>query len=96
MEDRGERRAEVEEGEGRGEDGGGVARRPEERAGVSVEVQIGRKLREIGDRFQQDHLDLVRDIARKTYPFGRLWPTVEKPRHNQHRIKIPRAAVQPR
>uniref|UniRef100_A0A3B4UNJ0 Bcl-2-modifying factor-like n=1 Tax=Seriola dumerili TaxID=41447 RepID=A0A3B4UNJ0_SERDU len=29
--------------------------RPEEQAGVSVEAQIGRKLREIGDKFQQDH-----------------------------------------
>uniref|UniRef100_A0A3P9JZK2 Bcl2 modifying factor 2 n=1 Tax=Oryzias latipes TaxID=8090 RepID=A0A3P9JZK2_ORYLA len=32
-----------------------VAERPEERPEVSVEVQIGRKLREIGDKFNQDH-----------------------------------------
>lgn len=28
---------------------------------VSVEVQIGRKLREIGDHFQQEHMQLVRE-----------------------------------
>lgn len=59
MEDRGERQIEVEEGEGRGEDDDRMAHRAEEQAGVSVEVQIGRKLREIGDKFQQDHLELV-------------------------------------
>ncbi|NP_001038938.1 BCL2 modifying factor 2 isoform X1 [Danio rerio] len=41
--------------------------RPEEKeedrdAGISVEVQIGRKLREMGDQFQQEHLQLVRVI----------------------------------
>ena len=32
--------------------------------GTSVEVQIGRKLREIGDQFQQEHLETVRKRAR--------------------------------
>lgn len=47
---------EEEEDEGRGEDIDRAAERPEE---PSVEVQIGRKLREIGDKFQQDHVELV-------------------------------------
>lgn len=60
MEDRGERQIEEEEEEeGRGEEGDGMAEEPEEQAGVSVEAQIGRKLREIGDKFQQDHVELV-------------------------------------
>lgn len=60
MEDRGERQIEEEEEEeGRGEEGDGMAEGPEEQAGVSVEAQIGRKLREIGDKFQQDHVELV-------------------------------------
>lgn len=59
MEDRGERQIEEEEEEGRGEDDDRMAQRPEDQAGVNVEVQIGRKLREIGDKFQQDHLELV-------------------------------------
>lgn len=62
-EDRGERRVEGEEEqeeEGRGEEDGRMAERPEEQqAGASVEAQIGRKLREIGDKFQQDHVELV-------------------------------------
>lgn len=56
MEDRGDIEEEEEE-EDRGEDIDSVAERPEE---LSVEVQIGRKLREIGDKFQQDHVELVR------------------------------------
>lgn len=60
MEDRGERPIEEEEEEeGRGEEDDRMAERPEEQAGVSVEAQIGRKLREIGDKFQQDHVELV-------------------------------------
>lgn len=59
MEDRGERPIEEEEEEGRGEEHDRMAERPGEQAGVSAEVQIGRKLREIGDKFQQDHLELV-------------------------------------
>lgn len=54
MEDRGD--IEEEEEEDRGEDIDSVAERPEE---LSVEVQVGRKLREIGDKFQQDHVELV-------------------------------------
>jgi len=59
MEDRGERQTGEEEEEGRGEEDDRMAERPEEEAGVSVEVRIGRKLREIGDKFQQDHVELV-------------------------------------
>lgn len=59
MEDRGERQIEEEEEEGRGQENDRVAEGPEEQAGVSVEAQIGRKLREIGDKFQQDHIELV-------------------------------------
>ena len=64
MEDRGERQHEEEEEEemeeeGRGEEDERMAEREEEQAGVSVEAQIGRKLREIGDKFQQDHVELV-------------------------------------
>lgn len=45
--------------------------RPEEKederdVGVSVEIQIGRKLREMGDQFQQEHLQLVRVISDHT------------------------------
>ncbi|TNN82627.1 hypothetical protein EYF80_007145 [Liparis tanakae] len=60
MEDRGERQTGEEEEEGRGEEDDRMAERPEEEeeAGVSVEAQIGRKLREIGDKFQQDHVEL--------------------------------------
>ncbi|KAF3849817.1 hypothetical protein F7725_019536, partial [Dissostichus mawsoni] len=58
MEDRGERQIEEEEEEGRGEEDDRMAERPEEQAGVSVEAQIGRKLREIGDKFHQDHVEL--------------------------------------
>lgn len=59
MEDRGERQIEEEEEEGRGEEDDRMAERPGEQAGVSVEAQIGRKLREIGDKFHQDHVELV-------------------------------------
>lgn len=59
MEDRGERQIEEEEEEGRGQENDRVAEGPAEQAGVSVEAQIGRKLREIGDKFQQDHIELV-------------------------------------
>ncbi|XP_076004857.1 BCL2 modifying factor 2 [Genypterus blacodes] len=76
MEDRGERQIEEEEEEDGGDEGrrGGVeeddraAERPEEQAGVSVEVQIGRKLREIGDRFHQDHVELFRRHQRENLP----------------------------
>lgn len=59
MEDRGERQIEEEEEEDRGEEDDRMAEGPAEQAGVSVEAQIGRKLREIGDKFQQDHVELV-------------------------------------
>lgn len=60
MEDRGgERQIEEEEEEGRGEEDDRMAEGPVEQAGVSVEAQIGRKLREIGDKFHQDHVELV-------------------------------------
>lgn len=59
MEDRGERQIEEEEEEGRGEEDDRMAEGPEEQAGMSVEAQIGRKLRQIGDKFQQDHVELV-------------------------------------
>lgn len=59
-EDRGEiEEAEQEEVEGRGQEDDRLAEGPAEQAGLSVEVQIGRKLREIGDKFQQDHVELV-------------------------------------
>uniref|UniRef100_A0A672GN88 Uncharacterized protein n=1 Tax=Salarias fasciatus TaxID=181472 RepID=A0A672GN88_SALFA len=46
---------------GRGEENDRMAaERPEEQAGLSVEAQIGRKLREIGDKFHQDHVELQR------------------------------------
>uniref|UniRef100_A0AAQ4PNU4 Bcl2 modifying factor 2 n=1 Tax=Gasterosteus aculeatus aculeatus TaxID=481459 RepID=A0AAQ4PNU4_GASAC len=86
-EDRGERRVEGEEEqeeEGRGEEDGRMAERPEEqRAGASVEAQIGRKLREIGDKFQQDHVELFMRHQRQNLPawmrltmalFGFLFP----------------------
>lgn len=37
--------------------------------GISVEIQIGRKLREMGDQFQQEHLQLVRAISDQTSSF---------------------------
>ncbi|XP_037305638.2 BCL2 modifying factor 2 [Pungitius pungitius] len=89
-EDRGERRVEEdeeeeeEEEEGRAEGDGRMAERPEEqRAGASVEAQIGRKLREIGDKFQQDHVELFMRHQRPNLPawmrltmalFGFLFP----------------------
>lgn len=65
MEDRGEidqeeeGEEEVEEEGGRGQEDDRLAEGPAEQAGMSVEVQIGRKLREIGDKFQQDHVEMV-------------------------------------
>lgn len=71
MEDRGERQQieeEEEEEEGRGEEDDRMAERPAEQAGLSVEAQIGRKLREIGDKFQQDHVELVSLTSSKEKP----------------------------
>lgn len=62
MEDRGERRVEgEEEGEEEEEEEEGRGREEQRAAaGPSIETQIGRKLREIGDQFQHDHIDTVR------------------------------------
>ncbi|KAM8832071.1 uncharacterized protein AB9W97_003349 isoform 1-T2 [Spinachia spinachia] len=89
-EDRGERRIddeEEEEEEGRGEEDGRMAEGPPEpqqqQAGANVEAQIGRKLREIGDKFQQDHVELFMRHQRQNLPawmrltaalFGFLFP----------------------
>ncbi|KAM7367965.1 hypothetical protein PAMP_014225 [Pampus punctatissimus] len=60
-----------------------MAERPEEQAGVSVEAQIGQKLREIGDKFHQDHVELFMRHHRQNLPvwmrltmalFGFLFP----------------------
>uniref|UniRef100_A0A1A7YBK3 Bcl2 modifying factor 2 n=1 Tax=Iconisemion striatum TaxID=60296 RepID=A0A1A7YBK3_9TELE len=84
MEDQGERRRQVEgEEDDRGEGNDRMAARPEEQPGVSVEVQIGRKLREIGDKFHQDHVELFMRHQRQNLPawmrltvalFGFLFP----------------------
>lgn len=71
MEDQGERQIEEEEEDEerrRGEEDNRMAERPEEQAGVSVEVQIGRKLREIGDKFHQDHVELFMRHQRENLP----------------------------
>ncbi|XP_074541962.1 uncharacterized protein LOC141802321 isoform X2 [Halichoeres trimaculatus] len=68
MEDRGERPIEEEEEDDRGEEDDGMAEGPEEQAGMSVEAQIGRKLREIGDKFQQDHVELFMRHQRQNLP----------------------------
>lgn len=58
MEDRGGRH--IVEEEDRGAEDDRMAQRPEvEPMGLSAEAQIGRKLREIGDKFHQDHIELV-------------------------------------
>ncbi|KAM4632801.1 bcl-2-modifying factor-like [Polymixia lowei] len=84
MEDRGERQVDDEDG-GEEEDHR-MAERPEEPAGVSVEVQIGRKLKEIGDKFHQDHVELFLRHQREHLPiwmrltmalFGFLFPREE-------------------
>ncbi|XP_078798693.1 BCL2 modifying factor 2 [Oryzias latipes] len=69
MEDRGQRQIEEEEEEeeDRGQEDE-VAERPEERPEVSVEVQIGRKLREIGDKFNQDHVEVFMRHQRQNFP----------------------------
>ncbi|XP_030200770.1 uncharacterized protein LOC115534167 [Gadus morhua] len=67
MDDRGERPARLDEGgdprerQEQDEEGGGEGNRGSlARAAVSVEVEIGRKLRQIGDKFNQDHTELRR------------------------------------
>uniref|UniRef100_A0A3B3DRZ6 Bcl2 modifying factor 2 n=1 Tax=Oryzias melastigma TaxID=30732 RepID=A0A3B3DRZ6_ORYME len=68
--------------EDRGRQNEALAERPEEQPEVSVEVQIGRKLREIGDQFNQDHMEFMRH-RRQNVPlwmrltaalFGLLFP----------------------
>ncbi|KAJ0060939.1 hypothetical protein NL108_001801 [Boleophthalmus pectinirostris] len=82
MEDRGERSMDEEE-EGREEEENASAQRNEEPPAVSAEAQIGRKLREIGDKFHQDHMDVFMRHQRQNLPawmrltialFGFLFP----------------------
>ncbi|KAM6915002.1 BCL2 modifying factor 2 [Xenentodon cancila] len=68
MEDRGERPIEEEEEEDGGEENHRMAAGPEEQAGVSVEVQIGRKLRQIGDKFHQEHIEMFVRHQRQNLP----------------------------
>lgn len=79
MEDRGE--GSLEEGEV--EEELVSERGNEERPAVSVEAQIGRKLREIGDKFHQDHIDVFMQPPPQNLPawmrltlalFGFLFP----------------------
>lgn len=66
-EDRGERETEEEEEEeDRREEERRMAERPEGEA--SPEVRIGRKLREIGDHFHQEHVELFRRHQRDLLP----------------------------
>uniref|UniRef100_A0AAY5ELL9 Uncharacterized protein n=1 Tax=Electrophorus electricus TaxID=8005 RepID=A0AAY5ELL9_ELEEL len=57
--------ATAEEDEEEEEVGMPEERDEEARPGASVEVQIGRKLREIGDQFHEEHLQLVRERRRR-------------------------------
>ncbi|CAL9692365.1 unnamed protein product [Knipowitschia caucasica] len=77
MEDRGERSVEEEEEEHVS------AQRDEEPPAVSAEAQIGRKLRDIGDKFHQEHIDVFMRHQRQVLPawmrltialFGFLFP----------------------
>ncbi|XP_077409668.1 BCL2 modifying factor 2 [Vanacampus margaritifer] len=85
LEDRGARRAaEAEEDRRRREEDDRMAERPgQQQAAVSVETQIGQKLREIGDKFQQDHIEVFLRQQRQNLPvwmrltmavFGLLFP----------------------
>ncbi|KAM9798460.1 uncharacterized protein ACB057_009536 [Neosynchiropus ocellatus] len=85
MEDRGERQveeAEAEEDGRRGQDDGMEDQRLGQE-GLSVEAQIGRKLREIGDKFNEDHIEVFLRQQRQNLPawmrltlaiFGILFP----------------------
>ncbi|XP_072298168.1 uncharacterized protein [Eucyclogobius newberryi] len=82
MEDRGESSMDEEE-EGRVEEENVSAQRNDEPPAVSAEAQIGRKLREIGDKFHQDHIDVFMRHQRQNLPawmrltialFGFLFP----------------------
>ncbi|CAL8316191.1 unnamed protein product [Merluccius merluccius] len=57
-----------EENDGGDEEDHGSAERPGERVGVSVEVEIGRRLREIGDQFDHDHAELFHRHQREALP----------------------------
>uniref|UniRef100_A0A3B4CVQ0 Uncharacterized protein n=1 Tax=Pygocentrus nattereri TaxID=42514 RepID=A0A3B4CVQ0_PYGNA len=59
-----EEQEQEEEGEGRPE-----GKEEDAQEGMSVEVQIGRKLREIGDQFQQEHLETVRTMIGRLYSY---------------------------
>lgn len=98
MEDRGERPIEEEEEEDRGEEDDRMAEGPEEQAGISVEAQIGRKLREIGDKFQQDHVELVsfdpvqrsgssNELPLQTSSYRACVQKVWEKEHKQHKHK---------
>ncbi|KAB5517054.1 hypothetical protein PHYPO_G00185050 [Pangasianodon hypophthalmus] len=58
--------ASEESGEEEQQDEGKGEERDEDR--TSVEVQIGRKLREIGDHFQQEHMQLFMQYQRNRQP----------------------------
>ncbi|XP_053737770.1 BCL2 modifying factor 2 isoform X1 [Synchiropus splendidus] len=83
MEDRGERQVEEAEEDGeRGQDDRMEHRRLGQE-GLSVEAQIGRKLREIGDKFNEDHIEVFLRQQRQNLPawmrltlalFGVLFP----------------------
>ncbi|XP_051909013.1 BCL2 modifying factor 2 [Hippocampus zosterae] len=99
LEDRGARRvaAAEEERRRRREGDDRTAERPgrRQRAAPSAEAQIGQKLREIGDKFQRDHLDAFLRQQRQNLPawmrltmalFGFLFPrpfAVPPPRAEQ-------------
>ncbi|XP_072533011.1 BCL2 modifying factor 2 [Salminus brasiliensis] len=82
--------ARVEEQEEEVEDKDRPDRKEEEaQEGMSVEVQIGRKLREIGDQFQQDHLEMFMQYQRVQMPgWWRLASTL-------FNLLFPREAVGP-
>ncbi|XP_072772252.1 BCL2 modifying factor 2 [Nerophis lumbriciformis] len=88
LEDRGERRAGAQERRRPRRDDR-MAGSPGEQAEASVETQIGQKLREIGDKFQQDHIELLLRQQRLNLPvwmrltlflFGFLLPRPPGPR----------------
>uniref|UniRef100_A0A3Q2XPJ6 Uncharacterized protein n=1 Tax=Hippocampus comes TaxID=109280 RepID=A0A3Q2XPJ6_HIPCM len=75
LEDRGARRAAAEEERRRRDGDDRMAERPGRRqqaaAAASAEAQIGQKLREIGDKFQRDHLDVVSNPTARRVQFQR-------------------------
>ncbi|KAL7872617.1 hypothetical protein SRHO_G00076000 [Serrasalmus rhombeus] len=80
-----EEQEQEEEGEGRPE-----GKEEDAQEGMSVEVQIGRKLREIGDQFQQEHLETFMQYQRGQLPgWWRLATTL-------YNLLFPREAIGPR